>query len=370
MSSPTARIEAAHEAAQLETARIERHLPPGFCGDLPPAGGRIGDAAEDFVVDEVALYPASGSGQHRFVRLRKRMMTTPELCRAVARAAGVSERDIGYAGLKDRHAVTTQWLSLPIASVAPEHWELPDGVDVLDTSLHHNKLKSGHLRSNRFDIRIVQAGAHGLERARAVAALLAERGMPNYFGPQRFGGGGANLGAALGWVHAGLPKTSRFKAKLWPSVLQAEVFNRYLMRRLELGADRLLDGEVVRLDGTGRWFVVDDPQREQTRLTARDVHLTGPIFGPRAPRAARRAAELERAAQDTLGLSDADLSRLGRLAPGTRRDLFMGLTDIAITPAQDDAFRVRFSLPAGGYATSVIAEITGAPNPRHSSDAG
>ncbi|HEX9619732.1 MAG TPA: tRNA pseudouridine(13) synthase TruD [Polyangiaceae bacterium] len=347
---------------------LERHAPPRFC-HIPAVGGCIGEAPDDFVVDEIPLYEASGSGQHLFVRVRKRSMTTPELCHAVARAAGVNERDIGYAGLKDRHAVTTQWLSLPAAGVDPERWDLPDGVEVLAVRLHENKLRTGHLAANAFDIRVVGAGEGGAERAGAVVAFLIEQGVPNYFGPQRFGGGGTNLAAALDWARAGLPRTRRFKAKLWPSVLQAEVFNRYLTSRLALGTDRLLDGEVVRLDRTTRWFVVDDPEKERPRLHARDVHLTGPVFGPRAPRAARRGAALELAALGELELSDADLARLGKLAPGTRRDLFMRPTGAAIEPGVDASFRVCFSLPAGGYATQVIGEITGTPDPRRSSDA-
>jgi tRNA pseudouridine13 synthase len=197
-----------------------------------------------------------------------------------------------------------------------------------------------------------------VSRARAIATFLLDSGVPNYFGPQRFGT--TNLTDALRWAQAGLPRTRRFQLKLWPSVLQAEVFNRYLTRRCELGCRRLIDGEVVRLDGTSRCFVVDAPERELLRLIEGDIHLTGPIFGPKATRAARNAAELEQEALAALGLPDASLQRLGKLAAGTRRDLFMEAPSLRIEPESDTVFRVLFSLPAGGYATRVMSEITGA----------
>ncbi len=161
--------------------------------DLPGSGGTLRAAAEDFRVDEVPAYLPSGAGPHLYVRIEKRGRTTPDALRALARALGVPERDAGYAGLKDRDAVTTQWLSFPAArDPDPAALEGP-GLRVLEVSRHANKLRAGHLRGNRFAI-VVRGG--DVERARAAAAALAARGLPNFFGPQRFGSEGRN--AAVG----------------------------------------------------------------------------------------------------------------------------------------------------------------------------
>src|SRR5262249_43071472 len=159
-----------------------------------------------FRVDEIPAYAASGSGEHLYVRVQKRELTTPELVRRLARAAGVDARDVGYAGLKDKHAVTSQWLSFPAQAAPPEGWELPPGVELLEVSRHGNKLRTGHLAGNRFSIALVGGGAGAAERARAIADALLARGLPNYFGAQRFGRGGANLELARSWLADGAKK--------------------------------------------------------------------------------------------------------------------------------------------------------------------
>src|SRR5262245_35069566 len=115
------------------------HVPPFFCADLPAAGGRIGPLLEDFVVDEIPAYAPSGAGDHWYVRVRKRGLTTRDAVLVLARASNVPERDIGYAGMKDKHGVTTQWLSLPGKAPAPETWQLPSELEVLEASRHTNK---------------------------------------------------------------------------------------------------------------------------------------------------------------------------------------------------------------------------------------
>src|SRR3954470_21861959 len=128
--------------------------PAVMAAELPAIDAHIGPAPEDFVVDEVPLYPQSGEGEHRYVRIEKRGFTTPAMVRAVTRAAGVDERDVGYAGLKDKHAVTRQWLSLPSKARPPSEWQLPDGIAVVEHTRHGNKLRTGHLLGNRFRIRL------------------------------------------------------------------------------------------------------------------------------------------------------------------------------------------------------------------------
>jgi tRNA pseudouridine13 synthase len=306
------------------------HTPPLWTTALPGTGGAIGPKLEDFQVDEVPAYLPSGSGEHLYVRIRKSGMTTRDAALALARAAGVPERDIGYAGMKDKHGVTSQWLSLPGNAKSPDGWTLPTELP----------------------------GA--AEHARAILARLSERGHANYFGSQRFGREGRNLADAVAWLSGTqkLPRgRERFLVKLYASVVQAEVFNRYTTKRLELGVDQLLPGEVVRLSGAGASFVVKDVAAEAPRLAARDLCLTGPMPGPKMRAAESKALELETSVIAELGLDDIARQELGRHAPGTRRDLLVTLEDALVTEA-GDRLVLEFGLPSGSYATGVLRELT------------
>lgn len=336
------------------------HVPPYFTSDLPGAGGAIGPELEDFVVDEVPAYLPSGSGEHWFVRIRKRGLTTRDAALALSRAARVSERDLGYAGMKDKHGITTQWLSLPSSASPPESWQLPPELELLEVSKHGNKLRTGHLRGNRFRIGLVGTEPNGEEHARVILARLAERGHVNYFGAQRFGRAGRNLAEAVAWLRGEtrLPRgRERFLSKLYASAVQSEVFNRYATLRIEAGLDRLLEGEVVRLAGAGAQFVVERPEEEAHRLAARDIVLTGPMPGPKLRNATGAAARLEHRALEELGLAAEALAELGRHAPGTRRDLLVHPEGSEVTSSEARVW-VAFGLPSGSYATMVARELT------------
>lgn len=328
--------------------------------ELPAVGGAIGPSLEDFVVDEVPAYAPSGSGDHWYVRIEKRGMNTRDAALAIARATHTPERDIGYAGMKDRHGITTQWLSVPARAPAPETWVLPPDLKLVEVSRHGNKLRTGHLRGNHFTVGLAGVGENGEANARAILARLDERGHVNYFGSQRFGRDGRNLGDALGWL-AGtteLPRgRERFLTKLYASALQSEIFNRYATRRVQRGLDRLLAGEVVRLANAGASFVVEDVAREQPRLDARDLCLTGPMPGPKMREAKAEAEALEREVLAELGVSEAALRELGRHAPGTRRDLLVR-PEGASVKAEGERLWLRFGLPAGSYATMLVRELT------------
>jgi tRNA pseudouridine13 synthase len=313
-------------------------------------------------VDEVAAYPLAGEGDHLFVRLEKRGWNTRDAVNALARAAGVRPADVGVAGMKDRHAITTQWASLPARQAAPpEGWSLPEGLSIREVTRHKNKLRTGHLSGNRFAIRLVEVAPNAVALARAVLERLSAVGLVNHFGPQRFGRGGTNLAEALAWLGSERRnRQDRFARKLFPSVLQAEAFNRYATRRAAESTDVLLEGEVVRLSGTGSVFVVEDPERERARLLARDILSTGPMFGPKMKAARAHAAELEAATLAELDLTAEAMLRLGKLAPGTRRDLLVYPEDAVATPT-DGGIEIRFSLPAGSYATQVVRELTRGP---------
>lgn len=338
------------------------HEPPHQTPELGPTGGAIGPEPEDFCVEEIPAYLPSGSGEHVYVELRKRRLSTPDLVRRVAEAAGVDGRDIGYAGLKDKHAVTTQWLSLPGRSKPASEWSLPSGIEVVRESRHNNKLRTGHLRGNRFRITLKGTVADALGRAEAIIAELARRGVPNYFGAQRFGRGGENLARATDFlVGGGRTRLPPFLLKLYPSVFQSEVFNRYLTLRREASLDRLFSGEVVRLEGSSAHFIVEDSDKETPRLSAREIHLTGPMLGPKMRPASGFVQELESQAFAALGVAPTVLDVLGRFAPGARRDLLVFPEGTRVSAPVSGELVLEFGLPAGSYATVLVRELTKAP---------
>jgi tRNA pseudouridine13 synthase len=348
------------------TGRSLPHEPPLLTHHLPPLGGQIGPDVDDFRVEEIPAYEPSGEGDHRYVKVEKAGLSTPELLTILSRTANVSERDIGYAGLKDKHAVTTQWLSLPRKSVPTTQWKLPNTVTVLAESYHTNKLRTGHLHGNRFAIRLV--GLHENVAIRLPALLdVLKGGILNAFGEQRFGRGGSNIDAALAWLsdpRSLRGKHARFLSKLYPSVIQSELFNRYLSARLEQGLDRLLSGEIVRLDGSGSNFVVEDLSAEQARYERGQLHPQGPMFGPKMRPVQGEALALEERVLAELGLVPKTLETLGSHAPGTRRDLRLRIDDLKtelISVNSTPALRIAFSLPAGAYATLVVRELCHTP---------
>jgi tRNA pseudouridine13 synthase len=308
-------------------------------------------------------------------------MTTRDAVLVIARAAGVPPGEVGSAGMKDKHAVTTQWLSLPAKRArAVDGWVLPDGLSVLEVTRHTNKLRTGHLQGNTFRVRLTGVAPDAGVRAAAIEARLRERGLPNYFGVQRFGRDGGNLTRALDWLtaEAGGRRTRvpPFERKLFASVVQAEVFNRYVTARVERGMAQPLLGEVVRLAGTGSLFAVDDVDREAPRWKSNDIHPTGPIVGPKMRKAYSEALALELKSVESVGLDEGVLRELGRHADGTRRDVIMALPDLRAeierngngTDGSDNAtvLLLTLSLPAGSYATEVVREFSREPFFRYS----
>jgi len=328
---------------------------------LPGIGGRIRTVDADFAVDEVPAYPPSGDGDHVFVHIEKRGLTTPEAAQRLAAAAGVPARDVGWAGMKDRHAVTRQWLSLP-PPARPEPltgWSA-DGLTVLAAVRHRHKLRTGHLRGNRFALVVREVGPDAAAQARAILAALAD-GAPNWYGAQRFGARGDNAGAGLAIIRAGgkgggPPKRKRFLI----SALQSDLFNRWLAERLEDGlVTTVLAGDILEKTTTGGLFASTEPAVDQARLDAGELALTGPMFGAvmKAPPDGSAAHAREARLLAAVDLGTADFARLGNLASGTRRTAALRLTDAAVEQLAPDAIRVTFSLPAGAYATAIMREV-------------
>ncbi len=335
--------------------------------DLPGTGGVLRSRDEDFVVEEIPAYGPSGEGEHVYVTIEKRDLTTFEVVRRIANALRVNPTDIGSAGLKDRHAITRQQLSLP-RPVTPEQalaLELP-GVRVLSAARHGNKLKTGHLHGNRFVLTLRQLDvpvAEAATRARAIfAALAAPPGVPNFYGEQRFGTHGDNAARGLALLRGervSPPPRDGREARMLLSSLQSQLFNTYLTSRLSDGLyARVIAGDLL-TKPSGAMFASEDPALEQARLQAGEIAPTGPMFGSRmrAPGPGTEAAAREDAILADAKVKREEFSR-HRLMEGTRRALGVALGDTGVEEvAGEDALRITFSLPAGAYATVVAAEI-------------
>ena len=340
---------------------------PYLTADLPGTGGVLRAELEDFRVEELPAYPPTGEGEHVFAWIEKRGVNTIGAARELARALGVSERDVGSAGLKDRASVALQFLSFPppVTPAALLAASVP-GVRVLSATPHPHKLRTGHLRGNRFALvlrRLSVPADEAAARARAVLdRLLAPPGSPNWFGEQRFGAAGNNAGAGRALLDGGgrgRRGPGPRERRLLVSAYQSELFNRYLRRRIEGGSyARVLSGDLLSLR-RGGLFATTDPVTDQARLEAGELAPTGPMFGHkmRGPAADTDAAALEQAILDEEGIVPADFRRLGKLAPGTRRPLAIAIEDVTVEALGDDAIRIGLALPSGAYATSVLREI-------------
>jgi tRNA pseudouridine13 synthase len=318
---------------------------------------RIRVTPEDFRVDEVPLYPPAGEGAHTFVRIEKRLRTTEATARDLARASGVRPGDVGYAGRKDRVADTTQWFSVPgLAPDAALALELP-GARVLEAERHPHKLRTGQLRGNRFVLRLRDVDDAALTRARGRLADASRRGLPNRFGPQRFGRDGDNDARAQAYCAGTLRVRDRREARFLVSAWQARVFNAVLAAR-PLPLDALESGDLAMRHDSGGAFAVEEPAVEQPRADAFEISPTGPIFGPRMTWPGGAVAERERAVMAEHGLDPDALKLPGVRARGARRSLRMR-PEGAELDVEGDAVRFAFMLPAGSFASVVVEEVFG-----------
>jgi tRNA pseudouridine13 synthase len=346
---------------------------PYISGDLPGTGGRIKVEPEDFVVEEIPLYEPCGQGPHVYLWVEKRGVSAGALGGIVARHFDVQKSDVGMAGNKDRQAVTRQWVSIPEQGLGSRTLEeivgpIGEGVAILEATRHGNKLRTGHLKGNRFRLRIRNLDvepSEALERAKAIVERLGREGMPNTYGEQRFGQEGATLALGLGLLRGdreakGRVARDRFLKRLSLSAVQSEAFNRVLAMRLEgQNLRRILGGEVLQKTDTGGIFVVaaGEEQEAQTRLDGGEVVITGPMPGPKMRMAEGEALAVEVAALAELGIGWEQFAGHGKLMPGTRRPLIV-YPEFDEVGLDEDSLLLSFALPSGSYATVLLGEIT------------
>jgi tRNA pseudouridine13 synthase len=339
--------------------------------------GRIKCSPEDFVVEELAAYEPSGEGSHLFLKFEKRGLTTDAAVRAITKSLGIQMRDVGIAGMKDKVAVTTQWVSVPAPPKSPDVEERAkaltiDNIKVLDARRHTNKLKTGHLKGNRFDIVIRDVAADAVDGVIAAMERIGREGVPNAFGTQRFGTEGDNAQKAREWLTGkvrapGDPRLRRFHF----SALQSAAFNALLEARIADGTwNQPMLGDLLKKEDTGGMFLCTDVQADKARAERGEVCPTGPIVGARMrwPEGEVKALEERLVAPFLEGV---DLERARSLGEGTRRALRLHVSGCSVAQVMnskdvpgggeaDDreglrSLRVQFVLPKGAYATTVLA---------------
>jgi tRNA pseudouridine13 synthase len=346
--------------------------PPRLTARLPGTGGRIRAEDDDFVVEELPAYEALGVGDHAYLRIEKRGITTYEAIRRVAKALGVSPREVGFAGMKDAHAVTIQTFSVEHVPVAQCETALADldRVRLLGAKLHRNKIRLGHLRGNRFVLRIRGCVSGAAERARAVLDEIARRGCPNFYGEQRFGNRADNDRVGRLLVRGDFRGASELAGddirrkphslvRLYVSAYQSSLFNRLVAARMpDLG--RLETGDLAYLHDRGAVFRVEDAAAEQPRADRLEISPSAPLFGMKVLLADGRPGEAERAllAGEELTREAFDVPGAGRFT-GERRPMRIPVTGAEVRPVEDDdtAVELRFDLPRGSYATVVLDEV-------------
>lgn len=311
---------------------------------------------EDFQVEEVPAFEPSGTGEHLLLEIEKRGLTTAEAAGRLARWAGVAPMAVGYAGLKDRHALTRQRFSVHLpARAAPALEGLDgDGLRVLSVHWHARKLPRGALAGNRFTLllREVAGAREGIERR---LAAIAARGIPNYFGEQRFGRDAGNLEAARR-MFAG-QRVRREQRSLLLSAARSMLFNTVLAERVAAGGwERGLEGEVWMLDGRHSVFGPEPETAELRERAARlAIHPTGPLWGRGPLRSRSQAREFELRAAAALADLCAGLEAAGLRQE--RRALRIRVADLSWQWRAGDRLRLEFALPAGSYATSLLASL-------------
>lgn len=338
---------------------------PFISGDLPGVGGSLRASTDHFIVEEIPLYDPSGEGQHLYVNITKEGLNTRDVEMGLARVFGIANRDVGIAGMKDKHARTTQTFSVSVGYVDEAFVQAAPGriaeklpVTVNWAKLHKNKLKRGHLLGNRFTVTITDLAVppeEALARAQAIIEVLEKRGLPNFYGPQRLGRDGMNVQRGMEILRTKQHVSDRWLRNLLLASVQSYLCNRYLARRILDGSyDTLLLGDIAKKVDTGGLFEVADVDAENPRYLAQEISFTAPMFGPDMWGASGPSGALEEAvlAEHSFTIEQMAKARLS----GTRRMGRLRLTDLAVETSEDGLV-VGFSLPKGAFATTLLREL-------------
>ena len=344
--------------------------------DHAPIDFHFRQNANDFVVKEIPLYEFSGEGEHLILHIRKKNLSTFEMVGAIARYLGIKQKEIGYAGLKDKHALTYQYISLPRKyEEQMKSFEHPN-IKILESTYHNNKIRMGHLKGNRFFIRVKKVSPTAAVKIKEALGAIEQMGMPNFFGYQRFGNDGNNHIQGEKIAKGEKKERNPKLRKLLVSAYQSHLFNLWLSKRIEISKlvasfsvaelepllnlprieleklkkqqhiFKLLSGDVMQHYPYGRLFEFDGDEEEAKRFIKRDIAPTGVLSGKRAKLASEYAWLIEKDFVEDIA------------ADGQRRYAWVFPEDIEGRYVEEEAwFEFNFSLPKGSYATVFLEEI-------------
>lgn len=329
-----------------------------YANGEPSLSGVIRTQLSDFIVDEKFAFEPTGEGEHALLHIRKKDTNTDWLSRQISDLAGVRKVDVSYAGLKDRHAVTTQWFSVWLPGKPDPDWSLlnSDNVEILSTCRHNRKLRRGSLRGNQFTliIRNVEGDTSDLEQR---IETIKNNGVPNYFGDQRFGIDGQNLEKAK-IMFGGKRVKDQFKRSIYLSAARSAIFNDLLSQRVAMNKWSMgIPGDVMLLDNSHSYFLaaeIDDTIIQ--RLKEHDIHPSGPLWGRGELLSKNTVADLESNLANKFEVFDIGLKN-ARLDQ-ERRSLRLSVNNLQWSyDIENKIVELSFFLPSGGYATSVLREI-------------
>lgn len=322
----------------------------------PSGTGKIRTNPEDFIVDEALSFEPSGEGEHVFLLIRKTGENTDYVARRLARFAGVRQHDVGFAGLKDRHAVTTQWFSVWLPGKDAPDWAAfaSETIEILETKRHVRKLKKGVLSGNRFELTVRDWRGDRLRLEDQLNRIKSD-GVPNYFGEQRFGREGRNVAKAMA-VFEGA-KVKREQRGIYYSAVRSFLFNHVVAVRVERGDwNRPISGDAMVFDRAHGFFKTERiDETIEKRAMAGEIHPTGVLWGNgvgvvSGEVLALESAVIERFERLSRGLSDAGLE-------SARRALRVNVPDLRWQFEGGDRLTLVFTLPAGSFATALLREI-------------
>ena len=320
----------------------------------PKQHARLKAEWADFIVRENLGYEMSGEGEFVALRVRKTDANSLFVGEKLAQFAGVSARDMGYAGLKDRKAVTEQWFCLQMpGKPTPDFNQFQlEGVEIVEVTRHNRKIRTGSLDGNHFEILLRDVAVS--EELQARLEKVRQQGFPNYFTEQRFGRDGHNLTQALRWAAGEIQVKDRKKRSFYLSAARSEVFNLVVSERINQGvAQQVLANDILQLNGSHSWFIADETEDLavlQNRLQSGDLLLTAPLIGETTQLACELENQIVRRHQDIIALMKQE-----RLKPA-RRPLLMQAQQFS-WQFEEAGLRLKFYLPAGSYATALLREL-------------
>ncbi|EPJ43830.1 MAG: tRNA pseudouridine synthase D [Osedax symbiont Rs1] len=321
----------------------------------PECSAVIRSSNQDFKVFEIPAFEPDGEGEHWYIKIRKDGENTDWVAKQLANFFAVGSKEIGYAGKKDRHAITEQWFSVCLPGIKAIDMDAfnTSSITVIEVRKHSRKLRTGALKGNRFELVLRQVSD---DQELTKRLQLIEQGVPNYFGEQRFGFGGGNLTKGIALLKEQFKEKNRSKKGLYISAVRSWIFNHCLSNRIteNLWAT-LIEGDVVMLDGSHSHFLADDLEQITSRLLALDLHLTGPLWGRGRSIVAASAQQWEEAQLSTYTDITERLEYMG--LKQERRSLRLMPKNLTAKCTDPGTWLISFELTSGSFATSVLREL-------------